>query len=212
MPLLAWGCCLQTCSSLGFGYVLALNVTVKGGLLRGAAELHHDEPHFLARSRDDEPGRFADRNPVESGHATRLTQRCRLDQNTEISVLAIPSIPVDSSGRRQVGGAALWRLTATRAAPAGSSPRLFAGPHSLWQARPSTRSLIHCMMMRSFSIGIGNYGEHGDGNALFGWAETARIEGVCADEMCCYMLMSRITLRSILLCRLVFMNGSSSVS
>src|SRR4030081_2605401 len=41
------GCGLPDQRQLGSGYVLASNVTVKGRLLRGAPELHHDGPHLL---------------------------------------------------------------------------------------------------------------------------------------------------------------------
>src|SRR5262249_33161156 len=41
------GCSLPDLLQLGPGYILALNITVKGRLLRGAAELHYDGSHFL---------------------------------------------------------------------------------------------------------------------------------------------------------------------
>src|SRR5262249_995192 len=41
------GCGLPDLLQLCRGYVFASNVTVQGRLLRGAAELHHNGPHFL---------------------------------------------------------------------------------------------------------------------------------------------------------------------
>src|SRR5262249_40890747 len=100
------GCGLPDLRQLGRRYVLASNVTVKGRLLRGAAELYRDRPHFLRE--------IGMTNPSDPQIGIQFPV-VRLAKSDNVGLIEYgnqgpdnPVKPAAPSGRRQFGRAAVF--------------------------------------------------------------------------------------------------------